>query len=409
MFSSRQWKAWFKSGPTQPETTVLLSSMCRAIQEQITEIIWKVTKQRVTDDTEQEEHSDYRLAEADVKYLLGDSLHSCFGDALGTKQKRSPSSDKIVELLGAEISERVNYRLVLITASEQEKDFLNLATDIVSPTEELVHHIVNILTRCLQKSKIAYVEYLSSPAPDEVTPVQVLEEGWDSDSSSCPSSDSSLSSVTIQTSETSLSSDVSPGNPRKHGTILAVFLASLVEHIGDTAGLVLRIRNFERILAYLMERMAGESISILRDTVKKRIGPIYEELCQEFGSAELLLDALESGNVAFEEAVVRVLQAQMRKSTETTNSFSEKMKRFFGKKSKNVSTYPNEQNRQENTSQSKPMCSTLRRIWSAICEAFCRICCIASDSYYEVQAAYDQNIRPIFMYYAYTSVKVFAF
>lgn len=80
----------------------------------------------------------------------------------------------------------------------------------------------------------------------------------------------------------------------------------------------------------------GELNSCLPHTDGNIHIPVCKELSREFGSAKLVQAAMVSAEETFVEAVVKILKAQLQKTTRDKASFVKKVRRFSCKRPKKM-------------------------------------------------------------------------
>ena len=279
---------------------------------------------------------------------LGDSFHFGFGAALDSKQKRSHLSEQLTELFAIEVAEEVNCSLSLMGGSDslrEEGEPAPKSETYNSKIEMMVHLVAAILSELLNDSKNQGSQDTDSSEHsclEEATSFEYDSEDkkgpQDTDSSelSCPEESTSLEDDDSEEDATEFFAYTVEEVLERAKTFLAVFLAKLVEHIPDSTKTSILDVDFERILARLIEKTAGELKSTLPQTVGNIHIPIFKKLCREFGSAKLLQSAMMSSDLAFEEAVAEFLKAQLEKSGGETCSVVRKA-RFFGKRTNKVS------------------------------------------------------------------------
>lgn len=288
---------------------------------------------------------DDRVTEEDIQASIGNSFHRCFGATLDVPQERSADSEKLVELFAAEVKKRVNRSLAVIrcnrsTSSESE-------TSSASHTEDMVYYVIQILSWCFSRKDSFELpndegslngdSYEGSSA-DEVTYVEeFIPEEPAMPEMTCSLSDREGSVISGSLSVQRSVSSSAEEPPQQKKTFLAVFLGKLLDHICHSTKTSICDVDFDGMLERLGEKTVGELNSNLPQTVGDFHISIYEELCREFGSAKLLLAAMVSGDVAFEDAVARTLRGRLLKSSKKTVRFATKVRTILAKTTSKVS------------------------------------------------------------------------
>ncbi|XP_022051404.1 uncharacterized protein LOC110952251 [Acanthochromis polyacanthus] len=154
--ASEQWRQ-LQAGHMDLDTFTLLSDMCKetvdavsvsvleAVEPQVTNggtIIYVTTG---TETQPKRQHHIYRVTEEAIR-CLGDSLHRCFGEALGLERERTHELEELVELFGLEVMNKVNRKLAQMeaaTSAHQTK-----TSEASSHIEDMVRLVADILKRC---------------------------------------------------------------------------------------------------------------------------------------------------------------------------------------------------------------------------------------------------------------------
>lgn len=296
----------------------------------------------------------YKVTEEDIEASLGNALHCCFGAAMGVAQQKSYDSEKLVEMFAADVKRKVNQSLAPIrgpAAFTQPQGSAAELETYTSYAEDMIFHIVRILRRCkmAQSFEIHYKEtpdsdYSDSSYPDEVTDV---EEFWLEDSE------------TVRTEE-------------KLSAFLAAFLKKLIDHITDSTNTSRFDVDFDRMLSRLREWAVEELSCTLPETIGNIHIPVYKDLCRQFGSAKLQA-AMMSTEGTFEEAVVKILKAQLQKSTREKVGFLKTVRRFFScRRTSKVAPSPSRKKKRPGIiKKSSFVARTLRKMFT---------CCISNGS-----------------------------
>ncbi|XP_044044098.1 uncharacterized protein LOC122872228 [Siniperca chuatsi] len=352
------------AGKVHADTIILLSDMCHEIVDAISAMVLEavgpqvqsrmygqtalevasnesITTNRV--ETPQTKYNYDSVTEEDIQASLGNSLHSCFGAALGIVQEKSHNSEILLELFGAEVKRRVNHSLAVIrsVSSWQSEEPAESETSNESHTDDMVYYIIHILKCLINKDEHESPEdieclgsdFSEGSIPDEVTDVEEFSAG--DDEMICSVSEAQSSDLSgCQSVECPASS--AEELPQREKTFLTVFLGKLLDHIAHSTKTSVVDVDFDKMLECLWERTGREISAALSQNVGNIHIPIYKELCREFGCAKLLQAAMLSSDVTFEEAVARTLKAHLQKSSRKASSFVTKVGRFFSRKTRKV-------------------------------------------------------------------------
>lgn len=120
-----------------------------------------------------------RVTEDDIQASIGNSLHVCIGAVLGVEEESSHDSDKLLELVAAEVTRRVNLSLAANGESPsppQSQDSSGSDISYQSRVDNMVYHAAYILKSCILKLN-AIIESQDSDfsdfsSPDEITTVE---------------------------------------------------------------------------------------------------------------------------------------------------------------------------------------------------------------------------------------------
>ncbi|XP_054864701.1 uncharacterized protein LOC111566534 [Amphiprion ocellaris] len=299
-------------------------SILEAVEPQVTNGGASSSSITGTETQPKRQHHIYRVTEEAIRCSLGDSLHRCFGEALGLEQERTHESEKLVELFGFEVMKKVNRKLALMEAPTSSQQTKTSEASAASHTEDMARLVADILRKCKKHQAWLDSDESGGCCPDEVTPVEELRaEGAE------PTQSSDQAGCLRQDCSTSSTEEVLPNE-----TFLATFLWRLLDHIATETRTPIPV-DFYGMLVRLIESTEEELTSALPQTPSNLHVCIYKKLCQEFGSAEELLSAVASNPVAFEEAAARTLKAKLAKSKKNV-SFVKKVSRFFHKKTSKV-------------------------------------------------------------------------
>lgn len=302
---------------------------------------------------------------------LGNSFHLCFGAALGVTQQKSYDSERLVEMLAADVKMRVNQSLALISEPASITQLDGAAAELeryTSDAEDMVFHIVHILRRC----KIAQRYEMS------------CKDCPDSDYSDCSWSDE------VTDEEEFYFADCTEEELSQQDTaFLTAFLKKLIDHITNSKTSRLNL-DLDRMLSCLREKAVGELSYNLPTTVGNIHIPVCKKLTQQFGSAKLLQAAMMSNEGTFEEAVVKILKAQLQK-TEENVSFLKKVRRSFCKRiskvaplcEENISVSPSEAiNQDKEPTLTKKKCPAVIKMLPPVARTLIQTltCCISNGS-----------------------------
>ncbi|XP_056226111.1 uncharacterized protein LOC130165151 [Seriola aureovittata] len=343
----------------------------------------------------------YCVTEDDIHATLGDSLHLSFVETLGIDQDPS-ITNQLRDLFAVELMRQVNGKLALIKGEESlteqeepehqpeipESDLKNMvylialilkrgtenpespeqqecsdssSQDIRSSAEEQELHDFNEEDNTIQSAGISPGESLDATSnfsegscQDKMKTIQnVIKDQTENSASqyNCEGhypgkvtdvedlSDDDASVESLSVTPERQSKDLSDEFPQRDKTFLIVFLGKLVEHTADSTRTSIYDVDIDGILTGLRDRTGGK----LHFTLPKKVGkthiPVYRKLCREFGSARRLQAAMASNDVTFQDTLVKILKAQLQKSSGETSSFMERGRRFFHRRTTRVTPF----------------------------------------------------------------------
>lgn len=225
-----------------------------------------------------------RVTAGDVHSSLGDILDTCFGQFLGTVQRRSDDSVRLRTLLSVEIANMINLNLRRINGSTSARS----GSSISPPeTEGMVCYLMNILGDCFSAE------------------------------------DAPLSAQSSQDNDAEIPGSRETAYPLPQlpkcsidETFLTFCLVKLTDHIAVKTHTSVANLDFHQIVTHVKERIVEDQSYTVPQNVKNLRITIYKELCRKFGSKYVLQTMMERGDEAFLEAFVEMLKAQLKKSTE---------------------------------------------------------------------------------------------
>ncbi|XP_030601053.1 uncharacterized protein LOC115791094 [Archocentrus centrarchus] len=363
-----------------------------------------------------------RVTQDDVQSSFGDVLDTCFGQFMGTVQRRSFDSARICTLLSVEIAKHVNSALShsTVQTSVRSRRFTPQ-----SKLKEIAHHVINIFcicksmthappsAQCSQSSgaKCPCCSGLKGdvniqpdrsegrivvlPLPGDMIPgFSNFEDVQESPEETCRKTleqrraESFKRTRSTKQRTDSLSRSTAcllPQLPKcsVDEKFLKTCLINLIDHITyKTHKSVINVR-FYQILACVTESLVGEESYTAPKSAKNFHIPIYKELCQKFTSKYNLQALMEKCDPAFVAAFVETLKGQLKKSMEKKSKF--KMLRKFRRNNKmplcacetKAAESHSEENKKENRQRSgiKRICAS---IFSSLRNAF--TCCITKQS-----------------------------
>ncbi|XP_044195567.1 uncharacterized protein LOC122972484 isoform X4 [Thunnus albacares] len=170
--TEEQWE-FLATDHTDTDTIRLLSGLCLDIVDKITHIVHKEMFSRVrfrmhqtgSSNTsiimnsirESESHwFHYMVHEKITKVHIGTCLHWSVGAGMGVEPKRSHNTDKLLVLVSAEVTRRVNLSLAEIFSSTAFPELHKAVESNIynkSLVDDMVYHMVQILRWCLWRRK----------------------------------------------------------------------------------------------------------------------------------------------------------------------------------------------------------------------------------------------------------------
>ncbi|XP_044195565.1 uncharacterized protein LOC122972484 isoform X2 [Thunnus albacares] len=170
--TEEQWE-FLATDHTDTDTIRLLSGLCLDIVDKITHIVHKEMFARVrfrmhqtgSSNTsiimnsirESESHwFHYMVHEKITKVHIGTCLHWSVGAGMGVEPKRSHNTDKLLVLVSAEVTRRVNLSLAEIFSSTAFPELHKAVESNIynkSLVDDMVYHMVQILRWCLWRRK----------------------------------------------------------------------------------------------------------------------------------------------------------------------------------------------------------------------------------------------------------------
>ncbi|XP_059180226.1 uncharacterized protein LOC131959138 [Centropristis striata] len=152
-------------------TVMILSNICHEITETVSNLVlddvmpqvyqWmeNINNPSKTSAVTNRIKSPYRnrnyhtITVEDIEACLGNSLHQSLGEFLGVIEESCRDSEQLLHLVAEEVAKQVNRTLIYIResfSSQQVEQSFEFESPL-SPTQEMVYHMSNILRRCLVK------------------------------------------------------------------------------------------------------------------------------------------------------------------------------------------------------------------------------------------------------------------
>ncbi|XP_027145274.1 uncharacterized protein LOC113747882 isoform X2 [Larimichthys crocea] len=308
--TAAQWTK-IKSGTVDDETKSVITEMCVGIVNTVSEHVFEVFKNQLSNRTETSPESPKCVSEREVYNYLGDSIADTFVDVTGSPIE-SRSTEKLAILVTKEVTERINSQL------SQSSDTEGSETQVEPKSPHRLKTMVRHMVRMLQKCRPAPPSVTAEPRVIEVSEINSVTPVFDR-----PKFESM---TTKDTTKPSLSDRTQ--TPKSPGLFYVVMVAAVVEQCLKKTKIPVSPDESEMIMSTLIDMLHAscegfEFICPKGDQIKKIAKAVHKDLCTKMGSKTNVVVNLLLHDSADYECVIETLQRQLAKPKKTG------IKRFF--------------------------------------------------------------------------------